>query len=65
MRKHFLLLINGIAIGELFGLVLSILFSYVYGLNSFAHSSPAFTNNFARPLNAVLVSVILWGGFSL
>lgn len=61
MKKWHLLLINGIALGELFGLVFSLFFSYLYGLNDYVPSAPTFTDHFTRPLNAVLVSVILWG----
>ena len=61
MKKCHLLLINGIALGELFGLVFSLFFSYLYGLNDYVPSAPTFTDHFTRPLNAVLVSVILWG----
>lgn len=61
MKKCRLLLINGIALGELFGLVFSLFFSYLYGLNDYVPSAPTFTDHSTRPLNAVLVSVILWG----
>lgn len=61
MKKHIFLIINGVIFGEFFGQLFSLLFSYLYGLNSYAPSAPIFTNHFSRPLNAVLVSVILWG----
>lgn len=61
MKKHLFLLINGIALGEFFGLVFSLFFSYLYGLSNYAPSAPTFTDHFNRPLNAVFVSVILWG----
>lgn len=61
MKKHIFLIINGVILGEFFGQLFSLLFSYLYGLNSYTPSTPTFTNHFSRPLNAVLVSVILWG----
>lgn len=61
MRKHILLIINGVILGEFFGQMFSLLFSYLYGLNNYVTSAPTFTNHFSRPLNAVLASVILWG----
>ncbi|QNQ80377.1 DUF3021 domain-containing protein [Lactobacillus sp. PV034] len=61
MKKHIFLLINGIAWGEVYGLAFSIFFSYIFRLNTYAPSTPAFTEHFTRPLDAVLASIILWG----
>lgn len=61
MKKHILLVINGVILGEFFGQMFSLLFSYLYGLSNYVPSAPTFTNHFNRPLNAVLASVILWG----
>ncbi|WP_251716603.1 DUF3021 domain-containing protein [Lactobacillus agrestimuris] len=61
MKKHIFLIIQGIILGEFIGQLFSLLFSYLYGLSNYVPSAPTFTNHFSRPLNAVLVSVILWG----
>ncbi|MCD7123504.1 DUF3021 domain-containing protein [Limosilactobacillus caviae] len=61
MKKYFSYIISGISLGEFYGLIISLLFSYIYDLNNYVPSASTFTNHFTRPLNAVLVSVILWG----
>ncbi|MBB1068892.1 DUF3021 domain-containing protein [Limosilactobacillus sp. RRLNB_1_1] len=65
MKKYFLYAVSGISVGELFGLVFSLFFSYLYNLKDYVPSAPTFTDHFSRPLNAVLVSVILWGMMGL
>ncbi|WP_204122633.1 DUF3021 domain-containing protein [Lacticaseibacillus mingshuiensis] len=49
----------GIPIGVTCGLVMSLLFSYLYS-NTYYPSSPRFTDQFQRPLDAISVSILLW-----
>lgn len=52
--------VQGIQTGIVIGLLMSLIFSYLNHANSYFVSSPQFYNNFAKPLTAVLTSVILW-----
>ncbi|AMR18568.1 DUF3021 domain-containing protein [Lactiplantibacillus plantarum] len=55
----------GMQLGVIFGLFWSLVFSYSFNANTYYASSPVFYENFSRPLNAVLVSIILWGAMGL
>lgn len=61
MKKHLFILFSSIGIGEFFGLVMSLCFNYLFHSHDYYPSDPTFTNHFASPLDAMLVSVILWG----
>lgn len=65
MRKYVFYIIYGISLGELIGLAFSLFFSYVFKLDYYVPSAPTFTSHFDRPLNAVLVSTIIWGTMGL
>lgn len=61
MKKN---LSNGLsfaAIGILIGLAFSIFFSYLAGTGIYTPSSSAFMDSFANHIDAVLVSIVLWG----
>ncbi|MCC4344926.1 hypothetical protein [Limosilactobacillus reuteri] len=47
MKKYFLYAISGVSVGELFGLVFSLFFSYLYNLKDYVPSAPTFTNHFS------------------
>ena len=61
MRKILSRSANSIAIGVFIGTVMSLFFSYLDGAKYFSPSNSIFTSQFIRPLDAVLISVILWG----
>ncbi|ANK59500.1 DUF3021 domain-containing protein [Loigolactobacillus backii] len=50
----------GITSGITIGLIMSLLFSYHYG-TSYQPSTLAFTAQFANPLTAITLSIVLWG----
>lgn len=52
---------SSVAVGVFIGTVMSLIFSYLDGAKYFSPSNSIFTSQFIRPLDAVLISVILWG----
>ncbi|KRM95174.1 integral membrane protein [Liquorilactobacillus aquaticus DSM 21051] len=60
-NKLLKLAFHGIPVGIALGLLISLFFSYAYGLEDYVPSAPQFTEMFSRPLNAVAISIILWG----
>ena len=60
MRKKIGMILRGMGLGIIIGMFFSLFFNYLFGLKEYAPSAPTFTSQFARPLDAVLVSVILW-----
>lgn len=60
MKKYILSAIKGMFLGIAIGLCVSIFFNYLNGADTYLPSTPVFTSHFARPLNAVTVSVVLW-----
>lgn len=46
--------------GVLIGMAISIFFSYLSGTNTYYPSSSTFMAQFASPLNALVVSIVLW-----
>lgn len=61
MKKRMNTLINSTACGILIGLMTTLIVNYSIGSQHYLPSGPQFVNRFALPLNALLVSVILWG----
>ena len=59
MRKKIGMILRGMGLGIIIGMFFSLFFNYLFGLKEYAPSAPTFTSQFARPLDAVLVSVIL------
>ncbi|WP_076460481.1 DUF3021 domain-containing protein [Limosilactobacillus caccae] len=51
--------------GVLIGMAISIFFSYLSGTNNYYPSAPAFMAQFASPLNALVVSIVLWAVMGL
>ena len=51
----------GFPLGISYGLFFSLIFSYLYKLDNYIPAPPNFIESFQRPLNAMLVSVIIWG----
>lgn len=60
MKKRLNTLINSVGIGILMGLLISLFCNYAVGNHLYQPSGAQFMNHFAQPLNAVLVSVLLW-----
>lgn len=60
MKKYVKYSIGFSGIGVLIGLAISLVFNYLNGSTTYYPSSPNFVNQFARPLNSVTVSVVLW-----
>lgn len=60
MKKVLKNAVQGMALGVVLGLVISLMFNYGYGTAQYYPSSPQFMAHFTHPLNAVLVSLILW-----
>lgn len=65
MKKHISNGLSFAAVGIIIGLTLSIIFSYLSGTGNYSPSSENFVNSFATPLDALLVSIILWGMMGL
>lgn len=61
MKKYVSNGLSFAAVGILIGLTLSIIFSYLSGTGIYSPSSEIFVDRFATPLDALLVSIILWG----
>lgn len=62
MRKKFIkLAVQGFPIGISIGLIYSILICYMIGINDYSPAPPIFTDQFSSSLNAMIVSVIIWG----
>lgn len=61
MKKHLFILFSSICMGEFFGLVISLCFNYLYQTHTYYPSDPTFSSHFANSVDAMLVSVILWG----
>lgn len=59
-RSILLTLIIGITGGITIGLVFSIVFSYLY-VGAYHPSTPVFMNKFDNQLNAITISVVIWG----
>ncbi|WP_311407436.1 DUF3021 domain-containing protein [Liquorilactobacillus uvarum] len=59
-RKILKIVISGIPVGITIGLLISLFFSYVYGLENYFPSAPRFIERFERPLNALAISIVLW-----
>ncbi|MGX4687052.1 DUF3021 domain-containing protein [Vagococcus sp. JNUCC 83] len=53
--------IKGFPLGISIGLVISIIISYMIGLTIYSPAPPQFINKFTSSLNAMVVSVIIWG----
>jgi len=60
MKKVIKNAIHGMQTGVVLGLLISLFFNYLYGSNHYYPSSPQFSEYFAHPLNAILISIILW-----
>lgn len=60
MKKTIKSSIYGMQTGIVLGLFISLVFNYLYGSSHYYPSSPQFSEHFTNPLNAVLVSIILW-----
>ena len=61
MKKYVSNGLSFASVGIIIGLAISIFFSYLSGAGEYYPSSMVFMNNFANPLDAVLLSLILWG----
>lgn len=61
MKKFIRGLASSISIGITIGLVVSTFFSYLYKTKYLLPSSPSFVKNFETPLDAFIVSIIIWG----
>lgn len=59
-RSNLLELIIGVTGGITIGLIISLVFSYLYG-RIYYPSTPAFMDQFSNPLNALGVSILIWG----
>lgn len=60
MKKLFSQIINGSAMGISIGLIVSLIFSYLYGGMAYYPSSEKFIMHFSNKLNAISISIILW-----
>ncbi len=65
MKKTIKSSIYGMQTGVVLGLFISLVFNYLYGSSHYYPSSPQFSEHFTNPLNAVLVSIILWATIGL
>lgn len=61
MKKYVSNGLSFASIGVIIGLACSIFFSYLSGAGTYYPSATTFMNNFPNVLDALLVSVILWG----
>lgn len=52
--------IAGFPIGMIIGLILSIIFSYAYGLTEYFPAPPRFMDQFDSSLNAFVSSIFIW-----
>lgn len=52
--------ITGFPVGIVIGLVISIGFSYAYGLTEYFPAPPRFVDQFDSSLNALVISVVIW-----
>lgn len=61
MNIHVRRTVKFIALGEMFGLVFSLFFNYLYGNFSYMPSTNLLQDEFSRrPLNGMLYSVLIW-----
>lgn len=52
--------VTGFPIGIVIGLIISIMFSYAYGLTEYFPAPPRFVDQFNSPLQALVISVVIW-----
>lgn len=65
MKRTIKFCLQGAQLGIIIGLFWSLVFNYMYNSSAYYTSSPVFYEKFNRPLNAVLVSIVLWGAMGL
>ncbi|KRL01106.1 DUF3021 domain-containing protein [Liquorilactobacillus capillatus] len=59
-KRIFIVAAAGVPQGITIGLLISLVFSYIYRLENYVPSAPYFTEMFKHPLNAIAVSIVLW-----
>lgn len=65
MKKLVKGLLISVSEGITIGLLISVLFNYIYQNKYFLPSSPDFVNKFNSPLNALIISIIIWAAMGM